>query len=113
MVKRTQGVFALVTLAVCLGSWRPAYAEAPLDLVLDLESEQAWLTPFWSGQHGPSDSQVRASLERDLQRLRSSETGPEQEEEIEQEQTKKPKRHRKNIFEKWFDDFKDFLDNAE
>ena len=38
----------------------------------------------------------------------------EEDPEEEQEETyKKPKKHRKNIFEKWFDDFKDFLDNAE
>jgi len=38
----------------------------------------------------------------------------EEDPEEEQEETyKKSKKHRKNIFEKWFDDFKDFLDNAE
>ena len=35
------------------------------------------------------------------------------EEEQKEEKYTKPKKHRKNIFEKWFDDFKDFLDNAE
>ncbi len=52
-------------------------------------------------------------LEEPEQPVNEELTEEEQEEETQTEQTKKPKRHRKNIFEKWFDDFKDFLDNAE
>ncbi|MBW2962631.1 cell division protein FtsA [Mesonia aestuariivivens] len=43
----------------------------------------------------------------------NEELAEEVEEEEQEEKYTKPKKHRKNIFEKWFDDFKDFLDNAE
>ncbi len=90
MTKRFLSYITVLAVGVCVAHADGARAEAPLDLVLDIESEQTWLAPYWSGQHGPSDSQVRASLERDLQRLRTSESGPEQEEDLDAAETPAP-----------------------
>ena len=56
---------------------------------------------------------VEQPLEEPQQPINEELTKEDPEEEEQEETYKKPKKHRKNIFEKWFDDFKDFLDNAE
>ncbi|HIB37618.1 cell division protein FtsA [Mesonia sp.] len=56
---------------------------------------------------------VEQPLEEPQQPINEELTEEDPEEEEQEETYKKPKKHRKNIFEKWFDDFKDFLDNAE
>ena len=56
---------------------------------------------------------VEQPLEEPQQPINEELTEEDPEEEEQEETYRKPKKHRKNIFEKWFDDFKDFLDNAE
>ncbi|GGZ54005.1 cell division protein FtsA [Mesonia mobilis] len=56
---------------------------------------------------------VEQPLEEPQQPINEELTEEDPKEEEQEETYKKPKKHRKNIFEKWFDDFKDFLDNAE
>lgn len=95
----------------------PMYATA-VGLVLNsLEKNQKRAEEglIEEGEEVPTQEQALTEepLGAPQQEVNQELTEEEQEEEIEQEQTKKPKRHRKNIFEKWFDDFKDFLDNAE
>ncbi len=58
-------VMATVVLSLSV----PAMAESPLDMVLDIDSEQTWLNPLWNGRHGPRDPQVRAALQQDLDQL--------------------------------------------
>ena len=78
-----------------------AVAEEQLQQEAEAQPEQVVEQPLEEPQQ-PINEELTEEL---------TEEDPEEEE---QEETyKKPKKHRKNIFEKWFDDFKDFLDNAE
>ena len=64
--------FLTAVAALMLSTMGTAVAESPLDLVLDIDSEQTWLNPLWNGRHGPRDPQVRAALEQDLERMDKS-----------------------------------------
>jgi len=79
--------------------------EALVEEEVQLEEEQPIVGP-----------EVKEPLEEAQQPINEDFQHEDEEEEVEETvatKPKRPKKYRKNIFEKWFDDFKDFLDNAE